>query len=525
MIPPIPTHSTADEQYRLEAVRALRLLDTPPEQRFDRITELVKGMFDIPVVSISLIDDRRQWFKSKLGLEIDEVPLDLSFCAYTIQLDDTFIIEDTLADARFSQHPLVTGAPYIRFYAGKQLRSANGEKVGTLCIIDSAPRVLDTEDRDKLSKFAALAEREINELSAGGETLLRLEHKLKLAHVLEYAAEGIFSTSADGTIETVNPAACTIFQYDPAELIGKNIFSLVPAREQSMHAGFMARLRGGTPGDARSGLEVTGVRKGGQEFPIEVSFRMLEIGSRKVFTGLIRDITERKNHERNKSEFIASVSHELRTPLTTILGALAMLEEDFKESLDTDARQLVHVALLNSQRLHALVNDILDVEKIDAGMMRFDIERISLQLLLEEICAMNQPFAKKMGVILKIDMPSQPIALMVDHMRFSQVMTNLISNACKFSPQNKVVSVAVGLRGDLVRINVIDEGPGIPEEFRARIFQRFAQAQSARNNKQTGTGLGLSLAKTMVEKMHGTIGFNSAPGSGSTFFVEFQAAV
>ena len=524
MIPPISMHSTTDEQYRLEAVRALRLLDTPPEPRFDRITKLVKEMFDIPVVSISLIDDRRQWFKSKLGLELDEVPLDLSFCSYTIALDDIFIIEDTLKDPRFSQHPLVTGEPKIRFYAGKQLRSANGEKVGTLCIIDSAPRVLSDADRSKLSNFAALAEREINDLSSGGETLLRLENKLKLAHVLEYAAEGIFSTSFDGTIETVNPAACTIFQYDPSELVGKNILDLVPLRERSQHVDFMTRLRTGTPGDARSGLEVTGVCKGGQEFPIEVSFRMLEIGSRKVFTGLIRDITERKNNERSKSEFIASVSHELRTPLTTILGALSMLKEDFFTSMDDEARQLVHVAHLNSQRLHALVNDILDVEKLDAGMMRFEIERVSLQAMLEEICLLNQPFAKKLGVILKVEMPAEPVAVMVDQMRFSQVMTNLISNACKFSPQHKQVIVSVELRERVVRINVSDEGPGIAEEFRPRIFQRFAQAQAARDHKQTGTGLGLSLSKVMVEKMHGTIGYSSVPGAGSTFFVEFQTA-
>lgn len=515
----IPTPAW-DEASRLEALRALQLLDTPPEVRFDRVTSMAKDMFGVSIALISLVDHSRQWFKSRQGLDVTETPRAISFCGHAILQDDIFIVEDATRDARFAGNPLVTGAPHIRFYAGKPLYSIDRKKVGTLCLIDSVPRALTEGERNCLHSLGAWAEREINAFSAESEHLLRLENRLRLAHVLENAVEGIIGTDFDGRIEVTNPAACEIFRYRADELVGKNIRELIPPREHARHSGYMERLRSGTAGNIRNGLESVGLRCDGEEFPIEVSFRMQDSGKRKFFTGIVRDITERKNLERIKSEFVAGVSHELRTPLTSIMGALSMACEGDGHLSPQELRELIDIGYLNAKRLNALVNDILDTEKLDAGMMDFQFERVGVREVMEEARLLNLPFARKLKVTLEVKMPDFPLYIRADHSRLIQVLTNLISNACKFSPADQTVQMVAERRGDAVCISVSDRGPGIPDEFRTRIFQRFAQAHAARNHNQTGTGLGLSLCKAMIEKMGGRIDFESTAGQGACFYIE-----
>ena len=512
-----------DESSRLDALRALKLLDTPPEKRFDRVTVMAREVFHVPTALITLLDRDRQFFKSRQGMEACEIDRAISFCSHAILQDDVMVVEDASLDPRFADNPLVMGAPYIRFYAGKPLYSADRKKVGTLCIIDRVTRPFSSEDRARLSSLAAWAEREMNLLTADADALLRLEHKLRLAHVLEYAAEGMFSTTDTGHIESTNPAACAMFRYPATTLVGMNINQLIPLRDMASHTAFVDNLRNNVSGGARVSFEATGLRGDGEEFPMAVSFSMLEIGSRKFFTGIVRDITERKQQERIKSEFIAGVSHELRTPLTSILGALGMLRDDLAKDLSAEAGELIEIAYLNSRRLNTLVNDILDVEKLDAGMMQFDTAVCDAAAVVQEAVQLNQPFARKLGVKLIMQAESGALHIKVDHSRLTQVLTNLISNACKFSPAGQSVLVAASLIGKRVRLSVRDSGPGITDEFRSRIFQRFAQAQVSRNHNQTGTGLGLCLCKSMVEKMGGRIDFDSVPGAGATFYAEFAA--
>lgn len=151
----------ADEHKRLESLRSLKILDTSPEERFDRLTRLAKRLFGVPISLISLVDDDRQWFKSSIGLSATELPRDLSFCGHAILGDEAFLVPDAALDERFSDNPLVTGDPGIRFYAGCPLTVANGSKIGTLCLIDQQPRVLSEDDRELLADLAAMAEQEI----------------------------------------------------------------------------------------------------------------------------------------------------------------------------------------------------------------------------------------------------------------------------------------------------------------------------------------------------------------------------
>ena len=149
------------EAARLDALQALRVLDTPAEERFDRLTRLARRLFNVPIALVSLVDAQRQWFKSRAGLSISETPRDVSFCDHTIRGDDLLIVPDALLDERFAASPLVLGDPYVRFYAGCPLRSPNGQRIGTLCIIDRQPRQLDDDDRDALRDLAAVVEREL----------------------------------------------------------------------------------------------------------------------------------------------------------------------------------------------------------------------------------------------------------------------------------------------------------------------------------------------------------------------------
>lgn len=151
----------ADESSRLDTLRALNILDTSPEERFDRLTRLAKRLFGVPIALVSLVDADRQWFKSCVGLSASETPRDISFCGHAILGDDILMVPDTLGDERFHDNPLVTDAPNIRFYAGCPLRVPNGSKLGTLCLIDIEPRSLSDDDRDLLRDLARMAEQEL----------------------------------------------------------------------------------------------------------------------------------------------------------------------------------------------------------------------------------------------------------------------------------------------------------------------------------------------------------------------------
>lgn len=236
--------------------------------------------------------------------------------------------------------------------------------------------------------------------------------------------------------------------------------------------------------------------------------------------GISTDITESSKVERLKNEFISTVSHELRTPLTSIRGALGLISAGVAGSLPDKARELLDIALRNGERLTDLINDILDIEKIALGEMKFKLEKQALAPLLAQAVEANRAYAAALDVNIRLMPAPESIRISVDAGRFLQVMTNLLSNAAKFSPPGATVVVSGDADGNEVRILVSDKGPGIPEEFHARIFQRFSQADASNTRSRGGTGLGLSISKSIVERMDGRIGFDTREGEGTTFFVE-----
>lgn len=244
------------------------------------------------------------------------------------------------------------------------------------------------------------------------------------------------------------------------------------------------------------------------------------------FTGTLTDIHERKRMEQMKAEFVSVVSHELRTPVTSIRGALSMLDSGIFGSWSPEPTKLISIAHRNSQRLVTLVNDILDMDKLMSGNMKFTIVKLNLLESIHQSIEANMAYAQGFKVDIKLIEPTEsPIHVLAASDRLSQVLANLISNACKFSPTNDQVSIKVEVQTDHVTTWICDNGPGIPLEFRSRIFGAFAQAETGDTRKQGGTGLGLKISKTLVEKMGGEIGFDSEIDQGTQFWFSLPRAV
>jgi signal transduction histidine kinase len=231
-------------------------------------------------------------------------------------------------------------------------------------------------------------------------------------------------------------------------------------------------------------------------------------------------IDQHKKMERMKDEFISLVSHELRTPLTSIHASLGLLSSGLTTGLPEKARQLLEVAHRNSQRLVRLIGDVLDLQKIESGTMPFELRPVEIGPFLEQAIEANEAYGAQFGVSFVLNGVPPRIGIKADPDRLMQVITNLLSNAAKFSPSYRTVLVAAQRNAGVVRVTVTDRGPGIPEEFRARIFQRFAQADSSTTREKGGTGLGLNISKAIVERMGGHIGFETEVGVGTTFYVE-----
>jgi PAS domain S-box-containing protein len=238
-----------------------------------------------------------------------------------------------------------------------------------------------------------------------------------------------------------------------------------------------------------------------------------------------RDITEQKKNAQLKNEFISTVSHELRTPLTSIRGSLGLIAAGVAGELPPKAANLVNIAHNNSERLVLLINDILDMEKIESGVISFKIKQMPVRPVLEQAIAASTNYMaeSRIRIVLVDDAPRAEAN--IDPDRLHQVMANLLSNAIKFSDHGGTVMVKLQRRdGDMLRISVIDQGAGIPEAFRGRIFGKFEQADASSTRKKGGTGLGLSIVKAIVEKLGGAVSFETEEGKGTSFHVDLAEA-
>ena len=673
--PPLPP----DEAERLESLRATGLLDTPPEERYDRITRLAQSAFGTPIALISLVDADRQWFKSKRGLDAAQTPRAESFCGHAILGGEPFIVSDATKDERFADNPLVTGAPDIRFYAGAPIASPDGRRIGTLCVIDRKPRELTDEQRRLLVDLARTVEREIaaaslarlarraedlrrgfdafragrarplarraavtaallaavffagltglahrglgdllelqtlvrasvervdelvnrRESSRGaeraaleaeieaararlsalrerrsieGESLRRvigilgllclalippalwaaLRHlkerervedeaafaEARLRAILDGATRtSVIATDSEGMIEIFNRGAERLLGWSAEEMVGLRTPVVihdaeeVAARGEELSRELGRRVEGfevfveTARRDGYEQREWTYLRKDGSRVPVDLIVTALkgEDGTLYGYLGVAQDVSARKAAEKLREEVSHHVNHELRTPVGILTLGLSMLAEELDGKIDPMAARQLALVRNGATALQRLVSDLLDATRAQSGKLKIETENFDLVALAREVVEGFQPLAVQRALALALEAPAA-LPVRADSVRTRQVMGNLVDNALKFTPKGGRVAVTLAVDGTFARVSVKDDGPGMTPEDAARVFDRLYQTANKARKGTTGLGLGLFIAKDIVERQGGTISLESAPGRGCRFSFTVPAA-
>jgi PAS domain S-box-containing protein len=624
----------AGEAGRLSAVRALGLLDTPADEAFDRITRVAAAAFEVPIATVTLVDEDRQWHKSCVGLPDREGPRAVSFCAHTVLADDTLVVPDTELDPRFAGGPLVAGPPYIRFYAGHPVRAPTGERIGTLCIIDRRPRRLEDDQLRLLRDLAGWVEEELRR-QAMSMALDRVHHsETFLRAITDGVAEGIVTFDEQGRILSANPAAEAAFRVGSGGLTGDLITTLVADVEWD---------RAGADEMVDERQEMIGRRSDGETFPLELVISEAEIPDGRLFVAIgqdvterkrveaalrdserrfrtifdragigialvelhgrileanaalaemlglgreelrlldrdllahpedtdgdlallrslregradryrrekryrrrdghdfwaqltvtalpepggrprlgiamIEDITRRKEVEQLTDEFVSVVSHELRTPLTSIRGSLGLVEAGVTGELPGEAAHMVSMAIANTDRLVRLINDMLDMERLQSGRSELSLAPVTAADLVAPAVQVIEAVAGEHDVEVSAAAPAD-LVVWADADRIVQALTNLLGNAVKFSPPGGTIDVEVGAGGRQATFTVRDRGRGIPPDQLEAVFERFRQVDASDARELGGTGLGLPISRAIVEQHGGRMWAESAPGAGTAF--------
>lgn len=634
-----------DEERRLQAVRALGLLDTQPEERFDRITRAARQLLGTPIALITLVDADRLWFKSRQGVALEQASRKAAFCSRAIASDEPLAVPDALDDDRFAANPMVAGAPFLRSYAGVPLHAAGGYRVGTLCVFDGAPRAFTAEEVEVLRDLAHWAETELDrsELAAALAAHRRTEDELRA--FMAAVPEPVAMFDSHGRLLAVNPAGERLFGYRFDDVAGVRIDALLAGGSGVEE--LRRRLAGVAPGDDPVRMELEGRHAGGGSIPLEVIVSRATLdgdvryvvaardlterrqarlvverlrrqqglvleaaaegicgidpdgyvvfanpSARRLFgvaaddslagahiherfhrfhpdgspypwnecptyrtlrgegpqrvadevfwdgrgrpfaveyasapivedgavTGAVitfTDVTERRAVERMKNEFVSIVSHELRTPLTSVRGSLGLLASGALGPLGADAQRMAEVAVSSTDRLVRLVNDLLDLERIESGKVELVLRPVGVDRLLRDAAAAVEGVAERAGVAVRL----QPVdgTITVDADQMVQAVANLVTNAVKFSAAGEAVDVIAERHVDSLTVRVVDRGRGIPPAMQERIFEPFQQVDSSDARDRGGTGLGLPIVRSIMARHGGEVTVESTPGLGSTF--------
>lgn len=366
--------------------------------------------------------------------------------------------------------------------------------------------------------------------------------------VLDTAAVYTLTIDTRGVIQTANAAALEAFGYSASELIGKNVTILMSEAHGTGHQGHLDRyVDSGATRVVGSMRELEAVRKDGSVFPMEIEVTKVQVGRNEIFTGMIRDISARKADEakireltrslerkvddrtkklssanrdlkeliQSRSEFLSTVSHELKTPLTSIAAFADILNRNGADNLTERQKKQLAVVRRNAARLRVLTDDLLDVSRVDSGTFMIESKVFDMVALVTELVENFRPTVNERQQVLVLSLPEGPIWTNGDPVRFSQAISNLVSNASKYSGAGEEIAVSVCTWDDNLELTICDTGIGISNKDQLRLFTSYFRADNEETRAVSGTGLGLMIVRSIIEKHGGTISLDSEPGRGT----------
>jgi len=423
--------------------------------------------------------------------------------------------------------------------AALDIRSSDeiGELAGDFNIMAEKVRERGAALRESYESLESKVEERTRELQRAEEQIRFSRDNLNA--IIENTADGIVTINQSGIISMINPVAARMFGYETSELVGKNVNILMPSSDRTEHQKYVEESYIHASRIINRPRGLSGLRKNGGSFPLELNVSPMEIHGNKMFIGIIRDITERQKAEDNlraakieaenanlaKSRFLSSMSHELRTPLNSILGFSQIMLEDEDAPLSEDQSHSVGQVYASGQHLLDLINDVLDLTQIESQKLDLSIEPVDLPALLDETVKLirSQAIERRITVHDPDLADGQPFVL-ADYRKLKQVLLNLLSNAVKYNRQDGEVFVLSERRAEgIIRINIRDTGEGIEDENLPLLFEPFNRL-GHENSTIQGTGIGLNITRKLVEAMEGEFGVSSTPGQGSTFWFEFREA-
>lgn len=394
------------------------------------------------------------------------------------------------------------------FYSGTDLSIAMGTMIAIyfFVLLQSAKQAYIRINENICMRIENIEQqRSLNESENRYETLLNT------------ATDAFFLHDLDGKIMNVNNQACRSLGYTKDELINMYVSDV----DLDIKAGKLKEPWNKLEKGESIRIESTHCRKDGSSFPVEVGVGHIHMGDEMFVSVFARDITERKRVEKMKNEFISTVSHELRTPLTSIKGSLGLMTGGAVGPLTPEAQEMLTVAENNSERLLLLINDILDMQKIESDEFDMEFEKMDVMPFLKQSMKDNKSYVEQYGVKILLETFDESLYVKANKNRLMQVMANLLSNAAKFSHTNGMIKVAVARKSNnIIRISVTDNGYGIAKEFHSTIFDKFTQGDSSDTRSKGGTGLGLNISKAIIDKHDGKIGFISEDNVGTTFYFD-----
>jgi PAS domain S-box-containing protein len=521
-----PTLQASRLEWLLEGVLEMQQLVTDAEFDLDmfmqRVVDLAENLTGARGAVIELLDGDDMVYRSTSVSVSDHLGLRLKRAT---SLSGLCVSEQRVLRCDDSEHDSRVDADACKKVGVRSLLCTPlfeaGRAVGALKVMGTAPNAFDEDDQYLLSLLAgslgaALGRQLVLQSLKNSEEIFRT--------AMETAPIGNALVTPEGRFLSVNHALCELLGYTEDELLANDFQSITHPEDVLLDLVLVQRCLSGEIDRYR--LEKRYFHKSGRTVWALLSVALVRHsnGQPSYFVAQIQDTTEQREVERVKSEFISVVSHELRTPLTSIRGSVGLVLGAHAAVLPESARRFLEIASSNCERLMTLINDILDIEKIASGNMRFEMQPRVLADIVRKAVDAAEGYGQRLNVRFELNAPCSDIRIVVDEERLLQVLTNLLSNAAKFSPAEGTVQVSVAGSHDGVRICVIDRGPGIPADFHDRIFGKFSQADSSSTRRAGGTGLGLHISRQIVERMGGRIGFDTVLGSGTTFWVEFAQA-